>query len=232
MNADFKRSELGKNKLQLKELSKKSTVDSVSSPQLDKPLAKDVTREKPSNTASEEQSAKRINDANEKKRMEVQVEVKFKCPTGMDQKEFSRQLKGQERGLNNMTVDKWTQNREKYKENGRAPEGAEAQRLQREKALQSRIESNQKKGMSYAEANKEAKTWIAGQDALHNPDQKAGGDPNKVSRMGDAKVNRSIGSQWRGRIDAMEREIKAYAKDKSPEELAKTKLNVKLKMEV
>lgn len=230
MNAFFNFAELGKNEFPLKELSQGFKMDAAPS-QLDKALAKDVAKEKPSATAME-RDVKRTDDASEKKKMETQVVVNFKCPEGMDQKEFSRQLKGQERGLNSMTIDKWLQNRDNYKENGRAPEGVEAQRLQREKARQSRIESNQKNGMSYSEAKKEANTWLAGQAALHNPDQIAGGDPQKVSRMGDAKVNSSIGGQWPGRIDKMEREIKEYAKDKTSEELAKTKLNVKLNMEV
>lgn len=231
MNAFFNFSELRKSEFPLKELSKSCKVEATSF-QLDKPLAKDIAKEKLSKATAMEQDAKRTNDTNEKKRMETQVVVNFKCPEGMDQKEFLRQLKGQERGLNSMSMGDWIRNRDNYKENGRAPEGAEAQRLQREKARQSRIESNQKNGMSYSEAKKEADTWIAGQAALHNPDQIAGGDPNKVSRMGDAKVNSSIGSQWRGRIDSMESAIKEYAKDKPPEELAKTKLNVKLNMEV
>jgi len=166
--------------------------------------------------------------------MTEQVQVEFKCPQGMDKKEFTRQVKGQERGLNSMTIGKWIENREGYKAraeatgNGRSPEGHEAQRIQREKAYQSRIESNQKNGLSYSEAKQEATQWISTQAALHNPDQIAGGDPSKVSRMGDAGVNSSIGSQWRSRIDGMESAIKQVASKMSAEELATTKLNVKL----
>jgi hypothetical protein len=177
-------------------------------------------------------SATEKRETDEIERMEPRVIIKFKCPDGMDQKEFKRQLKGQERGLNSMTVDHWIENRENYKENGRAPEGTEAQRELREKVLQSRIESNQQKHMSYSDSKAEAQKWIEGQAALHNPDQIAGGDPEKVSRMGDAKVNSSIGGQWKSRVDGLESAIKDYAKDKSPEELANTKLNVKLEMEV
>ena len=194
-----------------------STVDSK---KLDAPLAKDV---------------KKVTEAKaEVKRMTEQVQVEFKCPQGMDKKEFTRQVKGQERGLNSMTIGKWIENREGYKAraeatgNGRSPEGHEAQRIQREKAYQSRIESNQKNGLSYSEAKQEATQWISTQAALHNPDQIAGGDPSKVSRMGDAGVNSSIGSQWRSRIDGMESTIKQVASKMSAEELATTKLNVKL----
>lgn len=165
-------------------------------------------------------------------RMAQTTVIEFKCPEGLDRKEYARQLKGQERGLNKMNVDQWIKNRDAFKESGRSIEGAEVQKELRQKALQSRIETNQKNGMSFSRAKAEASKWLEGQAALHNPDQIAGGDPKKVFRMGDAKVNSSIGSQWRKRVDGLETSIKEYAKDKSPEELRNTKLNVKLKMEM
>lgn len=200
--------------------SEKLGSSAVDLKKVDAPLAKDVKNGTEAKT--------------EAKRMTEQVQVEFKCPQGLDKKEFTRQVKGQERGLNGMTVGKWIENRENYKSraeitgNGRSPEGHEAQKLQREKAYQSRIESNQKKGLSYSEAKQEATQWISTQAALHNPDQIAGGDPTKVSRMGDANVNSSIGSQWRSRIDSMEASIKEAASKMSADELATTKLNVKL----
>ncbi len=167
----------------------------------------------------------------EKKQMEPPIEVTFKCPENMDRKEFVRQVKGQERGLNRMNITEWRENRQNYLENGRAPEGAEAQARAREKAYQSRIESNQKKGMSYSEAKKEADTWIKTQAALHNPDQIAGGAPGHVSRMGDRAVNSSIGSQWKSRVGVLDQRIASYEQGKTREELANTKLNVRLNVE-
>ncbi|MCD8363747.1 MAG: polymorphic toxin type 15 domain-containing protein [Lachnospiraceae bacterium] len=166
-------------------------------------------------------------------RMEVPINIRFKCPENLDAREFSRQLKGQERGLNGMTMDRWLENRNRYLENGRALESVEAQKIARQKALTSRIETNQKNGMSYSEAKAEASNWIKTQAALHNPDQIAGGDPEKVSRMGDAGVNSSIGSQWKSaeRIGKLDTVIREYADGKTPEELSRIKLNVKLEME-
>ena len=69
------------------------------------------------------------------------------------------------------------------------------------------------------------------QDALHNPDQIAGGKPNDISGMGDKEVNRSIGGQWKARVSQLEKGINDFAKGKSQSELANTKLNVKLEME-
>lgn len=176
----------------------------------------------------------------EKLRMEPPVIIVFKCPDGVDPKEFLRQIKGQERGLNSQTIAENTQNREAYARrksetgNGRDPESKEIQERTRQKALQSRIESNQKNGMTYSEAKAEAENWIKGQAALHNPDQIAGGDPVKVSRMGDASVNSSIGVQWRSRVAILDRAIADYCKSEGvePGDLTRTKLNVKLEMEV
>lgn len=173
-------------------------------------------------------------------KMQPPIVVKFKCPEGLDRAEFARQLKGQERGLNSQSVAENMKNRMAYQErkeanetgNGRALEGAEAQKRAREKALQSRIASNmEKKNMSYKEAKEEAYSWIKTQAALHNPDQIAGGDPGKVSRMGDAKVNSSIGSQWRSRVGQIRNETNEFAKAYSEEELKKIKMNVKLEAE-
>ncbi|WP_294406129.1 polymorphic toxin type 15 domain-containing protein [uncultured Clostridium sp.] len=168
-------------------------------------------------------------------RMEPQIQIEFKCPGGMDRKEFTRQIKGQERGLNSQTLAENIKNREAFEQrkletgNGRDLEsGKKAQEVARQKATQSRIETNQKKGMSYSEAKAEAESWIKNQAALHNPDQIAGGNPSNVSRMGDANVNSSIGAQWRTRVEKLADGVNEYAKDKSPEELANTKMNVKL----
>ncbi|MEE0878983.1 MAG: polymorphic toxin type 15 domain-containing protein [Treponemataceae bacterium] len=173
----------------------------------------------------------------EQKRMEPPIVIKFKCPERCNPTEFQRQLKGQERGLNSQTLSENMKNRDAYNKrksetgNGRDPEGQKAQDIARQKAFHSRIESNQKKGMSYSDAKKEAIDWISKQAALHNPDQVAGGDPNKVSRMGDARVNSSIGAQWPSRVKQLKEGIDQYTKGKTSEELSKTKLNVKLEME-
>ena len=203
------------------------------------------TLEGESDTVEKTDKTNHNNDATdgiyiEKLRMEPPVIIVFKCPDGVDPKEFLRQLKGQERGLNSQTIAENTYNREAYARrrsetgNGRDPECEIAQKITRQKALQSRIETNQKNGMTYSEAKAEAENWIKGQAALHNPDQIAGGDPNKVSRMGDASVNSSIGVQWRSRVTILDEAISEYCKSEgvNPGDLTKTKLNVKLEMEV
>ncbi len=51
---------------------------------------------------------------------------------------------------------------------------------------------------------------MKGKDALHNPDSIVGGTAEGVSGMGDRGVNRSIGSQWRGkgRADSLEQQVR------------------------
>ena len=197
---------------------------------------KEEIKNKESNTPKDNKAGENKNqDAEKMKKMEPPIIIKFICPEGMNREEFIRQLKRQERGLNSQTVAENMDNRAAYEKrraetgNGRdISEGKKAQEIAREKALQSRIESNQKKGMSYSEAKAEAQEWIKKQAALHNPDQIAGGDPSKVSGMGDAGVNSSIGSQWRSRVEHLKQNVDEYAKDKDRGELENTKMNVKL----
>ena len=49
------------------------------------------------------------------------------------------------------------------------------------------------------EAMSKAKSWAKGKAALHGPDKIAGGKANNFSRLGDSKINSSIGAQWKAR---------------------------------
>ncbi len=159
----------------------------------------------------------------------AEVEVKFKRNPKHDSDEFARQLKDQEKGLNELTVDEFIKNRDKYIQNGRAKEGDAAQKLARKKALQDKIEELREQGLSYKDAEKEANKWIKDQAALHNPDQIAGGDPLHITGMGDKRINSSIGSQWKNNIDSMDKQIRDMAKEMTEEERKTTYLNIKLK---
>ncbi|WP_432803669.1 T7SS effector LXG polymorphic toxin [Bacillus safensis] len=63
-----------------------------------------------------------------------EVEVNFKRNDKHDSEEFARQLKDQEKGMNELTVDEYLKNREKYIEQGRAIESNAAQQAAREEA--------------------------------------------------------------------------------------------------
>lgn len=157
-----------------------------------------------------------------------EVSVEFKYKDKFDKEEFSRQLKGQQDGLNDLTVQEYFDNRERYLKEGRSKEGSKAQKAARKKALQEKIDELMDSGMSRKESKETAKEWMEEQAALHDPDQIAGGDPTKISGMGDRRVNSSLGSQWKTRIDAMDEQIRKLAAGLSPEELKTTYLNINL----
>uniref|UniRef100_UPI0003637246 polymorphic toxin type 15 domain-containing protein n=1 Tax=Heyndrickxia acidiproducens TaxID=1121084 RepID=UPI0003637246 len=157
-----------------------------------------------------------------------EIEVKFNRNVKHDSGEFARQLKDQEKGMNELTVDEYLKNREKYIEQGRAIEGNAAQQATREKALNKKIEELFESGMSWEEAEIKANSWLKTQAALHNPDQIAGGNPLNIGGMGDKRINSSIGSQWKYRIDIVDEQIGELAKLMTPEQRKNTYLNVKL----
>lgn len=66
------------------------------------------------------------------------------------------------------------------------------------------------------------------QAALHNPDQIAGGWADSIGGLGDKRVNSSLGSQWKYRIDIVDEQIRKTAENMSPAEIKNTYLNVKL----
>src|SRR5690625_4198438 len=70
------------------------------------------------------------------------VEVKFNRNPKHDPDEFARQLKNQEEGMNQLTVEDYLQNRERYLAEGRAIEGNAVQQAAREKELNKRSEEH------------------------------------------------------------------------------------------
>ncbi|OEG15352.1 hypothetical protein BCR23_09870 [Enterococcus quebecensis] len=156
------------------------------------------------------------------------MEVSFKKNAKHDAEEFARQLKNQEKGMNELTVEEYLANRERYLAEGRALEGNIAQQAAREQAYTKKLNELQKSGKTLSQAKSEAKQWLDKQAALHNPDQIAGGKANIIGGMGDKGINSSLGSQWRYRIEAVDEQIRAMAKNMTPEQLKNTHLNVKL----
>ena len=157
-----------------------------------------------------------------------EVEVHFKRNHKHDSEEFSRQLIDQEKGMNELTVDEYLKNRDRYISEGRAIEGNAAQKLARQEALKDKITELRKQGLSRADATIQATKWMETKAALHNPDQIAGGRVDIIGGLGDKRVNSSIGSQWKYRIDVVDEQIREIAKNMSPEQLKNTYLNVKL----
>ncbi|WP_202854137.1 polymorphic toxin type 15 domain-containing protein, partial [Streptococcus suis] len=157
-----------------------------------------------------------------------EIEVKFKQSQKHDEIEFTRQLTDQEAGMNQLTVQEYLDNRERYIAEGRAIEGNAAQQAARKKALADKVIEFREMGLSRSEAKIRAQEWLDTQAALHNPDQIAGGFADRIGGMGDTRINSSIGSQWRYRIDIVDDQIKRMASEMTPDQLRSTYLNVKL----
>ena len=166
------------------------------------------------------------------KRIEKQAEVKFKIKEKFDVTEYKRQLQNQENGLNKMTIQEYLDNIENYKKNGRGTESVKIQKQIRNIEKAKKISELRKKGFSSEDAEKLAEEWIKTQSALHNPDMNAGGNPLDVTDVGDARINSSIGSQWRnGNTELLETQIRSSIKSIEPKDYTTTYLNVKLKTE-
>jgi phage-related protein len=157
--------------------------------------------------------------------------------------EYERQVKGQEDGLNRLTIGEFLKNREFYvrrleeqklegKKNpsGRDPKGNTEQQRIRDEAFEDKFNEYLDDGIEPEEAREKANKWIKTQAALHDPDQIAGGNPENVTGMGNARINFSIGSQWKTRADVLENGVNKYITDKNlpDKDFKKVLLNVKL----
>lgn len=157
--------------------------------------------------------------------------------------EYTRQVKGQEEGLNKLSIKEYLDNREAYanrlkeqkqagKKNpsGRDPKSVIQQQKIRERELKKKIKEYAEQGLSRKEAKEKANKWIKTQAALHDPDQIAGGNPLNVTGMGDKRINSSIGSQWKTRGDDVEKQVRKYIEDNNlaEKDLEKIYLNIKL----
>lgn len=159
------------------------------------------------------------------------LKKRFKNDPKKMEKEFYKQLKAQEDGINKMTVGEYTANRKILKDltakhgHKKAREiltnGGKAQEAGRNKLSQeindSILDSLERKDIVGKEAQKIATDQTQKQmtqlAALHDPDLIAGGydahkkDKFEISRIGSKNVNSSLGSQWAkdGRVDEMDK---------------------------
>lgn len=181
--------------------------------------------------------AQMMEDANEDAETETKDEEaekacaecsEIKCftpPDGADPEEFARQLKEQQDAINNMSPDELLGNMDRYAQFGRPAADAAARQAARSKWItdRTRVLTDQYRagGMgpaaAAARAASEAASEASGLNATHTPDLVAGGD-GTISGLGDASVNKSIGSQWgHGRADQLRsaaEDAKAKGKDK------------------
>ncbi|MGQ7327027.1 polymorphic toxin type 15 domain-containing protein [Streptococcus suis] len=159
-----------------------------------------------------------------------EIEIQFNRNSKHDANEFSRQLKNQENGMNKLTVEDYIKNRGDYLANGRSSAGNSAQKAARDNAYNNKVIELLSDGSvnSLEEAEQQAKNWLSTQHALHDPDQIAGGFANNVTGVGDAQINKAIGSKWKSKIIAVDEVVDNVVRQTPYEDLSKIYLNVKL----
>lgn len=160
---------------------------------------------------------------------------------------FVSQLSGQEEGLNQTTVADALDNMERYMDYGRA-DSSDIQSNYRYATIETIMDERGDEAISammqkdpnltYEQASRQvnwgairqdAETELKGTDALHDPDQNAGGDPTNIHSIGSSSVNRSIGSQWgHGRVEELYEKIKEASAGMSRNEMENTRLNIRL----
>lgn len=145
--------------------------------------------------------------------------------------EFDRQLAGQEKGLNEMTVDEYIKGREAFK-TGAAVRDPNVARNARVK-LQHQLKKNamadlRAQGLSTADAKAKSTVMAANKmktlAALHTPDMVAAGR-DKIADFGDRSINSRIGAQWNKgeRLAELDRAAKSV-----PESMRNGKMNARL----
>ena len=156
--------------------------------------------------------------------------IEFNNKSGLDEKEFKQQLADQQKGLNELTVDDYLNNRKQYQKNGRASDSAKYQRQARKDAITAKTNEFMKQGMKRSEAKAKAKAWAKGKAALHGPDQIAGGRASNITGLGDSGINSSIGAQWKSdsRIGNLDDYVNKLASGLTQDQMKTTYLDVKL----
>jgi len=122
-------------------------------------------------------------------------------------KEYDRQLKDQQNGLNDLTAEEYLEGRKAFSSVKR--KSTKEVRIEFKKKL---IDDYKNDGMSKAKATQVATEKMKTLHALHNPDLIAGGT-DKVTTFGDKSVNQSIGSQWKKRVDDLDKAAEKAKKE-------------------
>ncbi|MFS0892597.1 polymorphic toxin type 15 domain-containing protein [Microbacterium sp. 179-I 3D3 NHS] len=160
----------------------------------------------------------------------IDVSLKrFRRNRNHDSAEYNRQYDEQMDTLQSMTAADWLRNRIDYLENGRTSDSLRAQQNARDDALQDKIAELVENDMDYDEATQVAEQWLSSQAALHRLDGIAGGDVTDISRVGDARVNSSLGSQWRSRVGDIDAAVIAFVNANPGVNLHDVNINVILR---
>lgn len=162
----------------------------------------------------------------------------FNVPDGGDPAEMASQLKDQEDLINSLSPDEMQQRLDEaaarkaktgsYRSEGDSDARQKARNSYQDEQTEKLIEQNKAAGMDPEKAETEAQKQVAkdmtGKDATHALDSIVGAKKGDPIGMGDSSTNRSIGSQWKTRLQALKN---AVAKAKAA---SKKKMDIKLEI--
>ncbi|CAL4860680.1 polymorphic toxin type 15 domain-containing protein [Microbacterium sp. MM2322] len=150
----------------------------------------------------------------------------FKRNKKHDPVEYDRQYNEQMDALQQMPLSDWLRNRTEYVQNGRTPDSLRAQENARAAALKAKILELREQGQSRSEAAENASSWLATQAATHRLDGIAGGNVTDISGVGDARINSSLGSQWRSRVGDIDAAVVRFIQSHPGVDLSDVYMNV------
>lgn len=153
----------------------------------------------------------------------------FKRNRKHDPVEYDRQYNEQMDTLQNMSVADWRHNRNEYLANGRTSDSLRAQQAARDIALNDKYDELRDEGLSPEAAQNAAEQWLRSQAATHRLDGIAGGDLTDISGVGDARINSSLGAQWRTRVGDIDAAVDAYTAAHPGADLGNVFMNVVLR---
>jgi hypothetical protein len=175
------------------------------------------------------------------------VTVDFKCKTGLDEKEFGDQIRGQLGELKSLDAETFLKRRSDFKNRlaeqkkakkkspqGRDPAGDRLAAIHREKKIQEKALQLKKDNpaLDAATALAQARTWAESKAVIHKLDQIAGGSGKEIEEeLGDARIDFSIGAQWRSknRIGLIEAGAEKIPADARPDVTLNVSLTVNTK---
>ncbi len=183
---------------------------------------------------------KKTGERGVKKKMPVASVEFFRKPNLQHMKaEYERQLKGQQSGINAMTVSNWLKNRNafvgrleaakaagKSKPSGRDPTSGTHQKNAKKEAIEviwKRLQEGKpvERLPASVKTRGQVERWVNKQAALHEPDQVAGGgteikvksSKNVADVLGSSAVNSHIGAQWQSRVGKVQSKTKGVSID-------------------
>ena len=137
----------------------------------------------------------------------------FNQPPNATRQQFLEQLQEQENAINNSDLSELMRRRELVRQQGtNALRDRAAQQRMRDQWIRDKTnEIRESQNLSRSAARTLATQEASLLDATHVLDIVAGGDPSAISGLQNRSVNRSLGSQWTGKVGALDEALSSQA---------------------